>query len=412
MYELRAPWKLITSACYLAPLLSLPAAAENWRPVDLPYFEYMSVAISPDGRNLLAGTYPNLLYASTNYGASWSLLTPPIDVCPRVNLDQSVGWRGLAISADGNTFVAGPSGCVLCVSTNAGATWWGTSFTDSFEGVACSGDGRRIVAVSERWHVEGIPTPPGSGVYVSNDGGITWVDPNLPQLFWIGAGCSADGKVMVAGANSVWVSTNSGATWQLSSTPGNGTYSSFSLSSDGKTIIAGSLGDARVLVSTDCGLSWADRTPTNNASGWVVAATPDASKVFAAGSRLIYRSDDLGITWVSLGAPRTNYYAFAASADGNTLFAANQNFESDYKGLAYLSQSTPSPRLSLSQAGGHVTLAWTLPSQPFLLQESSAADAVEWSDVLTPPVLNPNNLQHQLTLPISSATRFFRLLMR
>jgi len=54
-----------------------------------------------------------------------------------------------------------------------------------------------------------------------------------------------------------------------------------------------------------------------------------------------------------------------------------------------------------------VTLAWTVPSTNFGLQQS--ADLTSWADVTNPPVLNLTNLQNQVTLAPSNSSRFYRL---
>jgi hypothetical protein len=91
----------------------------------------------------------------------------------------------------------------------------------------------------------------------------------------------------------------------------------------------------------------------------------------------------------------------ATSADGGKLFAASLG------GLIYTAQTTPSPKLQLSTAATNLTLAWTLPSTNFVLQQS--ADFISWANITNPPTLNLTNLQNEVTLTPSNSSGFFRL---
>jgi len=89
------------------------------------------------------------------------------------------------------------------------------------------------------------------------------------------------------------------------------------------------------------------------------------------------------------------------SADGNKVVAVAT------PGGIWTGQTTPSPKLNLTPSPTNVTLAWTVPSTNFGLQQS--ADLTSWADVTNPPVLNLTNLQNQVTLAPSNSSRFYRL---
>ena len=46
---------------------------------------------------------------------------------------------------------------------------------------------------------------------------------------------------------------------------------------------------------------------------------------------------------------------------------------------------------------------------PFVLQENADLTTANWTDVTTTPVLNFTNLHHEVSVPLPSANRFYRL---
>ncbi len=117
---------------------------------------------------------------------------------------------------------------------------------------------------------------------------------------------------------------------------------------------------------------------------------------------LIYTSTNSGATWKSNNVPSLSWRAVASSADGCKLVAVAD-------GGIYTWQTTPHPVLNVTQSGASLVLSWIIPSQPFVLQENADLAATHWTDVAGAPVLNLTNLQHQVTLPLSAACRFYRL---
>jgi hypothetical protein len=156
-----------------------------------------------------------------------------------------------------------------------------------------------------------------------------------PATNWTSVAMSADGTKWVAVmgfyAGGIYVSTNSGATWDQTAAPSN-TWLSVASSADGSRLIAAASGaPARVpgpiYTSTNYGVSWNQANVPSNL--WVsVAASADGSRLVAASTKWsgsppstpapIYISADSGATWIS------NYFGvvlsyIACSADGNTL---------------------------------------------------------------------------------------------
>jgi hypothetical protein len=163
---------------------------------------FSAVAMSGNGSNIVATIQGGNIQTSTNFGGNWT---------PR---ESNRSWTCVASSADGGTLVAGVNAGAnfLYTSTDFGASWVPASIAASWAGVACSADGARMIAAANA-----------GGVYVSLDSGVTWQQRgNLPTgSTYNGAACSGDGATMaaVAAANPIYVSsktrTTVGATGQL-----------------------------------------------------------------------------------------------------------------------------------------------------------------------------------------------------
>jgi hypothetical protein len=173
-------------------------------------------------------------------------------------------------------------------------------------------------------------------------------------------------------------------------------WSSVASSADGTKLVAGAW-NGPIFLSTNSGVIWFHpaSAPTNCL---VVASSADGNKLAADG---IYVSLDSGVTWTSNSIPVGGFNSIASSADGNKLVGVASG-----AGI-YISQTTPSPSLSIALADNTVSLSWLIPSLNFTLQQSP--DLIAWSDVANTPALNLTNLQNQVTLPMSVSNGFYRL---
>ena len=88
------------------------------------------------------------------------------------------------------------------------------------------------------------------------------------------------------------------------------------------------------------------------------------------------------------------------------------NVDSPYLGLVYTNRSTPTPVLTLAAVGENMVASWALPSQKFLLQQTTDVNTTNWVDVGTAPALDLTNLHYRLTLPKTPGTTFYRLISR
>ena len=142
------------------------------------------------------------------------------------------------------------------------------------------------------------------------------------NLFWNSLACSADGTKLVATATGIYLSTNSGAAWTMSSAPAQ-SFRSIASSADGtRLIVAG----GSVYISTNSGNTWKSSTPT----GTQVASSADGSKLMVAqtsgyASEFIYVSTNFGASWfvsTNNGTALTRVWSdIACSADGAKMAA-------------------------------------------------------------------------------------------
>lgn len=260
-----------------------------------------------------------------------------------------------------------------------------------------------------------------SGVYVSTNSGSTWFLQTNGLLPYLGFNCvaaSADGNTMITAAgasisNPIFISTNSGATWSRATNAPLARWSSVASSADGSRLLAAVSPQGNVYLSTNAGRIWAITSlPARNWSG--VASSADGSKLTALansgfpgmgiGTGGMFSSTNFGSTWVSNSIPSGPWTGTAMSADGNLLLATVGGSAS--LGGVYFSHEMPTPTLNLSLSSSAL-LSWIIPSLSFNLQQSSNLQS--WIPTTNVPVLNVTNLQNQVALPTTIENRFFRL---
>lgn len=295
--------------------------------------------------------YSGVLYISTNSGVTW-VPTGPSGVAYQ--------WMAVASSADGSTLGAVPGGNAVCRSADAGATWTTAVLTNSTDvwsrSLSISADGTKWLASLS------------STVFQSTSSGLDWVAASLqPDVlrFYRCVSCSAQGETFVA-AQDFWA----------------------------------------VYYSHDSGVSWAF---TNVWPSWWggVACSADGRKIVAVGcdDRALV-SPDSGATWARMKVPDGCWSAVACSADGANVVAVMNG------GGIYRWRSTPQPILHAARSGGNLVLSWTVPSLPFVLQQTPDVLAQGWSDVTNAPALNHSNLRNEVTLSAPAAAVFYRLVSR
>lgn len=359
---------------------------------------------------------PGPLMVSTNSGSSWNLTSAGTNKWSSIAMSAS-GTKIFAVADDGNI-----NSCRVIVSTNTGASW----FTNDMGGgagksylptISCSANGTKLI--SAYYNV----------LWISTNSGTTWQSRNLPiQTWetpsWTSTACSADGNIMMTVKTpenlayntpyepNLFISTNSGSTWLLYSNLLIAGY--LACSADGRTICeamrAGS--SPNIFVSTNMGAIWSTNPQPLYANSATVSA--DGTKILVAGyGGWIRYSTNIGVNWGTndtvAGANGAVFEGGAMSADGMRFYLASQPISTPNTNVnrIYTLQMTPAPSLALKISHNTNSLSWIVPSTNFILQQS--ADLANWSDVTNKPVLNLTNLQNQVTLSASSNNLFFRL---
>ncbi len=198
------------------------------------------------------------------------------------------------------------------------------------------------------------------------------------QMGWIHIASSANGQKLIAIARKdtitnnrfVYISTNSGQTWEAQALPIS-QWENVAISSDGLTMVASGW-YTNVYVSIDGGQTWTERVGSGGLK--LMKMSADGSKIVGlvaeSGDCMVVISDDLGLTWNPVADIGTNSWAdVAISADGNKIILADngeditistnggQTWSSKYTGVASVntvSLSANASLLAIGESYGHI----------------------------------------------------------
>jgi hypothetical protein len=254
--------------------------------------------------------------------------------------DADRTWQSIASSADGGKLVAAVYGGQIYTSTDGGASWTARETARYWNSVASSADGSKLVAVV----LEG-------NIYTSTDGGVSWTARDYPRR-WQSVASSADGSKLVATTldDLIFTSTDGGLTWTGRATEFTRRWGGVASSADGTKLVALKPGGA-IYTSSDSGATW---TPREFWRGWwAVATSSDGSKLVAV-DRIgyIYTSADGGVTWTASDSPR-NWASVASSADGVQIAAADRDgflYTSNDSGLTWTPRDAGRPWSSVAMS--------------------------------------------------------------
>jgi hypothetical protein len=255
----------------------------TWTTGNSPSATWIWSASSASGDRLYALEYGGGMYRSTDQGATWSLLSGA----------GSGAWEGVATSQDGMRVAAVIQNGPLVLSSDGGATWHTATLPDGqanhwWRSVASSGDGSVLVAVSHNGEI-----------YRSTNAGSTWqrvtvaVNGAAASETWYRVKTSADGQTIAVVANTfggapgtgIYVSHDGGATW------GKGfslvaDYTFLAMSADGQRIAA-TMSDTgatrgRLLLSLDGGATFTQVSVAGSGTDWRAIAMSSAGDRLAA----------------------------------------------------------------------------------------------------------------------------------
>jgi hypothetical protein len=220
-------------------LASLTNSGVNWN-ITWPLGQYGSWAApnsligSADGETLV-GITGSGVSVSSDAGNTWT------------SYGTSIGYGNLTClgaSADGTKLVAGSFYNSVYTSSDSGVTWntTGPAFELQWGAVASSVDGNKLVAAtftSSTVYTNGSYESVGGPIYSSADAGLTWTQTTAPSLSWQSMASSADGTVLIAAASPgpIYTSTNCGEDWLPADAPCTN-WNSVACSADGKKLYA------------------------------------------------------------------------------------------------------------------------------------------------------------------------------
>jgi photosystem II stability/assembly factor-like uncharacterized protein len=282
---------------FLLPL-SLSAQHAPWEKTAGP--PGLTVKVVYKTNNIVyAGTDTQGIYKSTDDGLSWSAANNGIE---RTSISDM-------IVSGGNLLAAVSSGCPSLLnvfkSTDNGETWSGTT--------GLAGKVVRSFAIKSPFLYAMFAALPGdSGIARSSDNGNTWqVIPSI--ITNAGKSIVSDNAIIVAEDNFIWRSTDDGASWDVVEQFALTGISSFAKAGT-KLFGASTTG---IETSTDNGASW-----TFNAfSDGAYSLSANDNTIYLGSSSKVFKSTDLGGTWIDMSAGLGKGGIQALLFDGTTLFA-------------------------------------------------------------------------------------------
>ena len=303
--------------------------AGSWATATSVNKNWKDIAVSSDYSKMYAVASGDHIYSSTDSGSTWTQVgtTGPAKT-----------WVGVATSSDGSTIAALEQNGKVWVSNTSGSGWTQNYTNKKWYKITMSGDGTKIVAITNPDTEQSI--------YYSGDSGQNWAQSTIAggsNKPWSSIQMSTDGTVVYAGAESIWKSTNGGANFSDLSVPRyeGGWFTGIHISSD-KTKIIGVAGGNQnaqlgaIYYSTDTGSTWT-RIATMGTKRWLdVTGSTDSTTLWATAGlqdytsdREIWKSADGGSTWtqtatgVSKGA--TNWKIAAADSTASTVIAVPES---------------------------------------------------------------------------------------
>ena len=246
-----------------------------------------------------AGTETQGVFKSNDNGISWIPANTGIE---RASIND-------VIASGPNLLAAAKSSCPLYLnifkSTDNGTTWSGTS------GLAGNVVHSFAIKDSSVWATFAA-LPKESGIARSTDNGNTWqVVPSI--ITNAGESIVSDNAIIVAEDNFIWRSTDDGASWDV--------VEQFALTGIGSFGKAGTklFGAARtgIQTSTDNGASWNFEPFSDGAFSF----SSNGSTIYLGSASKVFKSTDLGATWIDMSNGLGNGGIEALLYDGSTVFA-------------------------------------------------------------------------------------------
>jgi photosystem II stability/assembly factor-like uncharacterized protein len=226
------------------------------------------------------------LYRSEDNGRTWQNLYS--------GLERNLSTTAVAVSLDGKTMIAGVEGGML-YSNTSGTIWKRVPFLPPTPHVT-------TLATHEHFFIAGTAE---DGIFTSENNGLNWLPWNLGLLdervlsVALSTKFATDQKVFLGTESGLYVSKNRGKSWlELSVT----SEPVISLSTSGDTIIAGTENQGAFL-SCDGGATWRGLEPGPvTSTNTINAVHVSAGEIWLLLPEGVVRSSDHGNTWSVLGS--------------------------------------------------------------------------------------------------------------
>lgn len=206
----------------------------------------------------------------------------------------------------------------LYISNNGGANWATVPYFNgySIENVCVSSTGQYMLVVA--YPISGFTR----NLYLSSNYGSSWstILTNIGTVNNLDISDNGQYIIWVTGTNSgnVFRSTDFGATFSTSGSPGASNWKGVAISSSGQYVTIVSY-TSYIWVSSDYGASYTAKTAYPGTQ-WVPVVMSSNGQYQVAGRGTIYRSTNFGSTWTNTGAPVSNGWGvLAMSGDGQRL---------------------------------------------------------------------------------------------
>ena len=256
------------------------------------------MAIGDAGSNLLACSYGDGPFLSSDGGSSWEIDTTGLNF---INLNAYV--------FDGTNVFAGSSGGGIYKSTNNGVTW-----SPANNGVFAT-DIRSL-------YVTGSQLFAGSAYgdcYKSTNGGSTWTASAIGSSLQVQCFVQTGSTLIAGTSNGTYISTNGGTSF-TSSSSGMGSVMVMGLATSGTTVLAATMNG--IFSSTNGGVSWSSAMNGLPMGLQTFSIVSNGSTFYVATNDGVYTSTNNGGLWTAMNTGLgMNKYVNTLAISGAYLYA-------------------------------------------------------------------------------------------
>jgi photosystem II stability/assembly factor-like uncharacterized protein len=288
-------------------------------------------AVAQLGTYLLVGTDQGA-FISSDFGDSWQASTSGLSATAQTVRSMAVN-NGALIVGTGDADQSQYGGVYL--STNGGASWMDRSGGLPYVPITAVARRGNLLFAANEGKRDGTAK---RGIYRSSDNGMSWrlVDSGHTELviMILGSHVIAGGDNDIGGSPIGYAfrySSDSGLTWHSANDPQWGSYKEvWSFATIGSKVFA-AIGDAQdgvnyVYVSSDSGVSWQNITtlPQESLPAGLSGICAIGSKLFVIGyyNQAVFMSSDEGATWTkTTDTVGRGYQVYDFVTDGTNLFA-------------------------------------------------------------------------------------------